>query len=82
MSEEIEQVIDTKNEDGTGTVTVIATDGTSKSERYDSYYSNSQAEAQKGRLKEFKMSNIHQKIEAVSKKQPLLIMKVHYIDKK
>ena len=45
MSKEIEQVIDTKNEDGTGTITVIATDGTSKSERYDSYYSNSQAEA-------------------------------------
>jgi glutamate racemase len=45
MSKEIEQVIDTKNEDGTGTVTVIATDGTTKSERYDSYYSNSQAEA-------------------------------------
>ena len=45
MSKEIEQVIDTKNENRTGTVTVIATDGTSKSERYDSYYSNSQAEA-------------------------------------
>ena len=45
MSKEIEQIIDTKNDDGTGTVTVIATDGTTKSERYDSYYSNSQAEA-------------------------------------
>ena len=45
MAKEIDQVIVNKNEDGTGTVTVIATDGTTKSEKFDSYYSNSQAEA-------------------------------------
>ena len=35
MSKEIDQIIDQKNDDGSGMITVIATDGTSKSERYD-----------------------------------------------
>jgi hypothetical protein len=45
MAKEIEQIIVTKVDDRNGTVTVISTDGTSKSESFDPYYSNSQAEA-------------------------------------
>ena len=45
VSKEIEQIIVTKDDDRNGTVTVISTDGTSKSEPFDPYYSNSQAEA-------------------------------------
>jgi hypothetical protein len=44
-AKEIGQIIVNRDEDGKGTVTVIASDGTTKSEQFDSYYSNSQAEA-------------------------------------
>jgi len=48
MSKEIDQIIDLKNEDGTGTITVKTIDGTIATEKYhqdsyESYYSKTSA---------------------------------------
>jgi hypothetical protein len=43
MSREMGEVIVTKNEDGTGTITAIATDGTTKTERFDAFTPEAQA---------------------------------------